>query len=92
MIRITQYQLPAVSTVTHTHTKHIFFLFWGQLSVTNSEMGGSEKNEWMGGLKQFQPQIFDSGDGAYYVPCQKRLCKIKYSSKVSISNVEIGLF
>ena len=53
----------------------------------------SEKNECLGGLKEFLPQIsaFGGGRGAYYVSCQKRFCKIKYGLEDSISNVDLGL-
>ena len=52
----------------------------GHLSVPDFEKGGSgKKREHRGvvvGLKEFLPQIF--AWRAYYVPCQKRLRKIKY--------------
>ena len=51
----------------------------------------SEKNECLGGLKEFLPQISGLGGRAYYVSCQKRLCKIKYGLEGSISNVDLGL-
>ena len=38
--------------------------------------GVSEKNECLVELKTFLPQT--STWGAYYVPCQERLCIIKY--------------
>ena len=34
----------------------------GQLSVCHFEKGVSEKNEYLGGLKEFLPQMFASGD------------------------------
>ena len=41
-----------------------------------------------GGLEEFLPQIFVWV--AYYVSCQKRLCKIKYGFEGSISNAGRG--
>ena len=50
-----------------------------------------KKNKCLGGLKRV-PAI-DNCLGAYYVYCPKtRLLKIKYGSKGSISNVDLGLF
>ena len=43
----------------------------------------------LGGLKEFLPQVFPRGN--YYVPCQKRLCKIKYSFDGSNSNADLEL-
>ena len=51
---------------------------------------GSEKNECLGGLKEFLPSIF--AWGVYYVSCQKRFLKIKYGFEGSVSNVDLGLF
>ena len=53
-----------------------------------------ERNEFLRGLKEFLRQIFvwGGGWGGYYISCQKRLCKIKYGFKGSISNIDPGLF
>ena len=48
-----------------------------------------------GGLKEFLSHIFVVGvgweGGGSYVPCQKRLHKIKYGYEGSTSNVDVGL-
>ena len=50
-----------------------------------------KKNDCLGGLKRVP--AMDNCLGAYYVYCPKtRLLKIKYGSKGSISNVDLGLF
>ena len=62
---LTQYQLPVSAG--------------GQPSVPDFEKGGgggSEKHECLGDLKESLPQIF--AWGAYYISCQKGLCKVKY--------------
>ena len=61
----------------------------GQLSAQNFEKGESKKVCFVG-RKEFLQQIFSWG--AYYIPCQARLCKIKYGFEGSISNVDVGLF
>ena len=72
------------------------FLLGRQLSVPNFEKGAPEKNECLGGLQDFLPQI--SAWGSYYVSCLKRnicktkwLCKIKYGFEGSILIVDLGL-
>ena len=59
---MTQYQFPPLSA-------------GGQLSAPHFEKGGSEKNERLGGLKEFLPLIFALEGGAYYVSCQKKTFK-----------------
>ena len=50
-----------------------------------------KKNKCLGGLKRVP--AMNNCLGAYYVYCPKtRLLKIKYGSKGSISNVDLGLF
>ena len=50
------------------------FLFGGQASVPNFEKGGGGvRKKWVPGA--------DFPGGAYYVPCQKRLYKMKYGFK-----------
>ena len=44
----------------------------------------------LGDLKSFCQRYLTGG--AYYFPCQKRLCKIKYAFEGSISNVDLELF
>ena len=63
------------------------------LSAGAGEGGGgqpSEKKFVPGGLKGSLPQVF--AFGAYYVSCQKRLCKMKFGFEGSIANVRLGLF
>ena len=52
-----------------------------------------KKNERLVGVKEFLSWIFaPEGRGAYFVSCQKRLLKIRYSFEGSISNGDLGLF
>ena len=60
----------------------------GQLSVPNFEKGRIRKNECLGDLKEFLQQIFALE--AYYVPYQKRLCKVRYGFEGLISNVDLS--
>ena len=60
----------------------------GQLSVSNFEKGGIKK---MSALGDLIVPVMDICQGAYYVSCQKKNLKIKYGSKGSISNVDLGL-
>ena len=52
------------------------------------------KREILVGVKEFLSWIFapEGGRGAYFVSCQKRFLKIRYSFEGSISNVDLGLF
>ena len=52
------------------------------------------KREILVGVKEFLSWIFapEGGMGAYFVSCQKRFLKIRYSFEGSISNVDLGLF
>ena len=53
--------------------------------------GHLQKKKWcLGGLKESLPQVF--AFGAYYVSCQKRLCKMEFGFEGSITNVRLGLF
>ena len=54
-------------------------------------MEGSEKNECLGGLKEFLPWIFAGGLLTVFL-VKKSLLRIKYSFKGTISNVDLGLF
>ena len=61
-----------------------------QRSVPNFKKEGvSEKNECLGGLKEFLPQIFALGLTVFLV---KKDWKIKYGFDDSISYADLGLF
>ena len=59
-----------------------------QCSVPNFEKRGSEKDESLGELKEFIPQIFAWGLTVFLVI---KGCKIKYGFEEPISNVDLDL-
>lgn len=75
---VSEYQSPCLLSGTAFSPK-----FW---NIGGGGGGLSEKNGWLGELKEFL--IF--AWGAYYVACQKRLCRIRYVSEGSVSNVNLG--
>ena len=60
----------------------------GQLSVSNFEKGGIKKNECLGGLNSSCHGYLPGGLLCFL---SKKNLKIKYGSKGSISNVDLGL-
>ena len=71
------------------------FFDGGQLLVPNFENEESEKNECLGGFKEFLPWTFawgKRGSGGNMFLVKKRLLRIKYAFEGSISNVDLGLF
>ena len=74
---------------------HVFCMFLTSFAFTQYKpqilkREVSEKNEWLGRVKEFLPEIF--AWGAYYFPWQKRLFKVKQGFEGSVFNVILSLF